>query len=92
MLADLERLAEWLIEHRVTHVALESTGVYWRPIFNVLEAHGVIVVLANAAHVKAVPGRKTDTRDSEWLLDLLQHGLVRGSCKVQSEVAGFLHA
>ncbi len=79
MLADLERLADWLIEHRVTHVALESTGVYWRPIFNVLEARGVVVVLANAAHVKAVPGRKTDTRDSEWLLDLLQHGLVRGS-------------
>ncbi len=62
MLADLERLADWLIEHRVTHVALESTGVYWRPIFNVLEARGLVVVLANAAHVKAVPGRKTDVR------------------------------
>ncbi len=79
MLADLERLADWLIEHGVTHVAVESTGVYWRPIFNVLEARGVVVVLANAAHVKAVPGRKTDVRDSEWLLDLMQHGLIRGS-------------
>ncbi len=79
MLADLERLADWLGEHQVSHVAIESTGVYWRPIFNVLEARGVIVVLANAAHVKAVPGRKTDVRDSEWLLDLLQHGLIRGS-------------
>src|SRR3712207_4317990 len=79
MLADLERLAGWLGEHQVTHMAVESTGVYWRPIFNVLEARGVVVVLANAAHVKAVPGRKTDVRDSEWLLDLLQHGLVRGS-------------
>jgi transposase len=79
LLADLERLAAWLVEHGVTHVALESTGVFWRPIFNVLEARGLVVVLANAAHVKAVPGRKTDVRDSEWLLDLMQHGLVRGS-------------
>jgi len=79
MLADLERLAGWLCEHGVTHVALESTGVYWRPIFNVLEERGLAAVLANAAHVKAVPGRKTDVRDSEWLLELMQHGLIRGS-------------
>jgi transposase len=79
MLGDLERLAGWLCEHGVTHVALESTGVYWRPIFNVLEERGLVVVLANAAHVKAVPGRKTDVRDSEWLLELMQHGLIRGS-------------
>ena len=79
MLADLERLADWLVEQGVSHVALESTGVFWKPIFNVLEARGVVVVLANAAHVKAVPGRKTDVRDSEWLLDLMQHGLIRGS-------------
>jgi transposase len=77
MTADIEQLAAWLVEHQVTHVAMESTGVYWRPVFNLLEPH-VEVVLANAAHVKAVPGRKTDVRDSEWLLDLMQHGLIRG--------------
>jgi transposase len=75
---DLLRLRDWLAEHEVTHVAMESTGVYWRPIFNLLEEH-FAVILANAAHVKAVPGRKTDVRDSEWLLDLMQHGLIRGS-------------
>jgi transposase len=74
----IARLVAWLIERGVTHVAMESTGVYWKPLFNLLEPH-VSVVLANAAHVKAVPGRKTDVRDSEWLLDLMQHGLIRGS-------------
>ncbi len=78
MTADLERLRAWFAEHGVTHVALESTGVYWKPLFNLLEEQ-CVVILANAAHVKAVPGRKTDVRDSEWLLDLLQHGLIRGS-------------
>jgi transposase len=77
MTADIERLGAWLVEQRVTHVAMESTGVYWKPVFNLLEPY-VTVVLANAAHVKAVPGRKTDVRDSEWLLDLMQHGLIRG--------------
>ena len=69
MTADLVRLGQWLVAERVTHVAMESTGVFWRPIFNLLESQFVIV-LANAAHVKAVPGRKTDVRDSEWLLEL----------------------
>jgi transposase len=78
MTADLLRLAQWLAAEGVTHVAMESTGVFWRPIFNLLE-NQCVVVLANAAHVKAVPGRKTDVRDSEWLLELLQHGLIRGS-------------
>ena len=64
MTADLERLRAWLVEQGVTHVAMESTGVYWKPVFNLLEPH-VEVLLANAAHVKAVPGRKTDVRDSE---------------------------
>ena len=77
--AELDRLRRWLAECGVTHVAMESTGVYWKPIFNVLEDGGLTVVLANAAHVKAVPGRKTDVRDSEWLLDLMQHGLIQGS-------------
>jgi transposase len=78
MTGDIRRLRAWLAELGVTHVAMESTGVYWKPLFNLLEPH-VRVVLANAAHVKAVPGRKTDVRDSEWLLDLMQHGLVQGS-------------
>jgi transposase len=79
MTPDLEQLRQWLAACGVTHVAMESTGVYWKPIFNVLEEGGLTVVLANAAHVKAVPGRKTDVRDSEWLLDLMQHGLIQGS-------------
>jgi transposase len=78
MTADIGQLVAWLGERGVTHVAMESTGVYWKPLFHLLEPH-VAVVLANAAHVKAVPGRKTDVRDSEWLLDLMQHGLVQAS-------------
>ncbi len=79
MTADIERLCQWLAEHHVTHVAMESTGVYWKPLFNLLEEQQFVVVLANAAHVKAVPGRKSDVRDSEWLLELMQHGLIQGS-------------
>ena len=75
---DLLRLADWLQQCGVTHVALESTGVYWKPVWNILE--GVFeVLLVNAQHIKAVPGRKTDQKDSEWIADLLQHGLLRGS-------------
>jgi transposase len=75
---DLERLAAWLGECGVTHVAMESTGVYWKPVFNVLEGQFELMVV-NAQHIKAVPGRKTDQRDSEWIADLLQHGLLHGS-------------
>ena len=71
-------LREWLSSQGVTHVAMESTGVYWRPVFNLLEST-VEVILVNAQHIKALPGRKTDIRDSEWLADLLRHGLVRPS-------------
>lgn len=71
-------LADWLKTHGVTHVAMESTGVYWKPVFNVLEAE-FTVLLVNPAHMKAVPGRKTDVKDCDWLADLLAHGLVRGS-------------
>ena len=71
-------LREWLNSQGVTHVAMESTGVYWRPVFNLLEG-AVEVILVNAQHIKALPGRKTDIRDSEWLADLLRHGLVRAS-------------
>jgi transposase len=78
MTADLLRLSDWLTAHGVTHVAMESTGVYWKPVWNVLEG-SFALLLVNAQHIKAVPGRKTDVRDCEWLADLLRHGLVRAS-------------
>ena len=74
----LHSLRDWLSGLGVTHVAMESTGVYWRPIFNVLES-SVQVILVNAQHMKAVPGHKTDIKDSEWLADLLRHGLLKAS-------------
>ena len=78
MTDDLVALGDWLEQLQVTHVAMESTGVYWKPIYNVLEERFTLL-LVNAQHIKAVPGRKTDVRDSEWIADLLQHGLLRGS-------------
>jgi transposase len=75
---DLRELAEWLRSFGVRHVAMESTGVYWKPVWNVLEEH-FHMVLANAQHIKAVPGRKTDMMDCQWIADLLRHGLLRGS-------------
>ena len=76
---DLQRLAEWLTTCRVTHVAMEATGVYWIPVFEILEARGFEVILVNARHVKNVPGRKSDVSDCEWLRDLHIVGLLRGS-------------
>jgi len=78
MTPQLQELCLWLTEQGITHVAMESTGSYWKPIFNVLEGHFEIV-LVNAQHLKAVPGRKTDVKDAEWIADLLQHGLLRAS-------------
>jgi transposase len=78
MTADLRELADWLAAQEVTHVAMESTGVYWKSLWNLLEGRFQLV-LANAQHIKAVPGRKTDIRDAEWIADLLRHGLIRGS-------------
>ena len=78
MLEDLLALADWLQAHGVTHVAMESTGVYWKPVYNVLEGSFDVWVV-NAQHFKAVPGRKTDVRDCEWLAELLRHGLLRKS-------------
>jgi transposase len=78
MTADLLALGDWLTSLQVRHLALESTGIYWRPVFNVLE-EGRTVILVNAQHMKAVPGRKTDVKDSEWLADLLRHGLLKPS-------------
>jgi len=74
----LRELTDWLLAQEVTDVAMESTGVYWRPVYAVLEGT-VTLVLVNARHVKMVPGRKTDVRDCEWLAQLLECGLLRGS-------------
>ena len=77
-LRDLEGLREWLVERGITHVAMESTGVYWKPVYAVLEGAFELVV-GNAHHIKNVPGRKTDVKDSEWIADLLRHGLIAKS-------------
>jgi transposase len=76
--AALLDLSDWLNQSGVTHVAMESTGVYWKPIWNLLEGQFQIL-LVNAQHIKQVPGRKTDVKDAEWIAQLLQHGLLRGS-------------
>ena len=76
--AALIELQEWLSTHAVTHVAMEATGVYWKPVWHLLEQHFELV-LANAQHIKNVPGRKTDVNDAAWIADLLAHGLIRSS-------------
>ena len=76
--SELLRLADWLAEGGCTHVGVESTGEYWKPVFNLLEG-SFEVWLLNAAHIKAVPGRKTDVKDAQWIAELLAHGLVRPS-------------
>jgi transposase len=78
MTADLSETADWLAAVGVTQVAMESTGVYWKPVFNILEGSFEVMVV-NAKHIKHVPGRKTDVRDAEWIAELLQHGLLRAS-------------
>jgi len=78
MTSDLLQLADWLRAAGVTHVAMESTGVYWKPIFNLLEDE-FTVILVNAQHIKYVPGRKTDIKDAQWIAQLLQHGLLKAS-------------
>ena len=78
MTDDLLVLGDWLAAAGCTQVAMESTGVYWQPVWNLLEDRFALL-LVNARHIKAVPGRKTDVRDCEWIADLLRHGLLRGS-------------
>ena len=75
----LIELAEFLSEYGVTQVAMEATGIYWRPVFHILEPEGFELVLGNAAHIRNVPGRKSDTNDAMWLADLLAHGFIRSS-------------
>jgi transposase len=77
--ASLLELAAWLTAQGCTHVAMEATGVYWKPVWHILAADGFALVLANAAHVKNMPGRKTDVGDAAWRAELLAHGLVRAS-------------
>jgi len=78
MTGDLRQMSEWLREQGCTHVAMESTGVYWRPIYNILEG-GFELLVVNAQHLKAVPGRKTDVKDAQWIAQLLLYGLLKGS-------------
>jgi transposase len=83
---DLERLAQWLISCGVTTVAMESTGIYWIPVFEILERHGLEVKLVNARHVKNVPGRKSDVLDCQWLQQLHTYGLLRGAFRPADQV------
>lgn len=78
VLPELERLRDWLVEQGCSHAGMEATGVYWKPVYNILEGHLTLLVV-NAEHMKAVPGRKTDVKDAEWIADLVRHGLVRSS-------------
>lgn len=75
---ELLPLLDWLQASNCTHVAMEATGVYWKPLFNLLEGH-LQVLVVNAQHIKAVPGHKTDVKDAGWIADLLQHGLLKAS-------------
>jgi len=77
--ADLIALSQWLSENKCTHIAMESTGVYWKPVWHILADGEFELVLANAAHIKGVPGRKSDVKDADWVSDLLAHGLIRAS-------------
>ena len=83
---DLHKLADWLVSCRITTVAMEATGVYWIPLYEILEERKIVVVLVNARHVKNVPGRKSDVSDCEWLRDLHSVGLLRGSFRPVAEI------
>jgi hypothetical protein len=85
MTQELQELAEWLRQFGVSQVAMESSGVYWKPVWNILEGQ-FAVVLANAQHIKNVPGRKTDQKDAEWIAQLLQYGLLRASYRLGTTV------
>lgn len=79
MTDDLLELIDWIVQKGCTHVAMESTGSFWKPIYNLLELEQITTMVVNARHIKAVPGRKTDIKDAEWIADLLRHGLLKGS-------------
>ncbi|GIQ65785.1 hypothetical protein PACILC2_43530 [Paenibacillus cisolokensis] len=79
MTEDLLALIDWIKSHGCTHVAMESTGSFWKPIYNLLEMEQIETLVVNAKHMKNVPGRKTDVKDAEWIAGLLRHGLLKGS-------------
>jgi len=79
MTDDILELVDWLKGLDCRIAAMESTGVYWKPLYNILESEGIEVIVVNAQHIKAVPGRKTDIKDAEWIADLVRHGLVKAS-------------
>jgi transposase len=79
MTDDILELVSWIKETNCEVVAMESTGVYWKPVYNILESEGINIIVVNAQHIKGVPGRKTDVKDSEWIADLVRHGLVKAS-------------
>ena len=83
---DIYQLADWLTECDIETVAIESTGVYWFPLYEILEERGFAVVLVNARHVKNVPGRKTDVQDCQWLQELHSFGLLRGSFRPGADI------
>lgn len=84
--SELHKLADWLIACKITTVAMESTGVYWIPVFQVLEQRGLHVILVNARHVKNVPGKKTDVKDCQWLQQLHSYGLLSGSFRPNADI------
>ena len=84
--ADLKSLRDWLIEHRIQTVAMESTGVYWIPLYDLLESSSIEVCLVNARHVKGVPGKKTDVCDAQWLQQLHTAGLLKSSFRPRVEI------
>ena len=84
--ADLREMAEWLVEKGVRSVAMQSTGVYWMPVFEVLEQHGLEVFLVNARHTKNLPGRKSDVQECQWLLKLHAFGLLNNSFQPTDEI------
>lgn len=79
MTEDILQLVQWLKDTNCEMVAMESTGNYWKPVYNIFEEEGIPVMIVNAQHIKGVPGRKTDVKDSEWIADLVRHGLVKSS-------------
>lgn len=82
----LKELKEWILSLGITHVAMESTGIYWKPVFNILEGSGLTILIVNARHIKYVPGHKTDKKDSEWISRLLLAGLLKGSFVPPEEI------
>jgi transposase len=86
--ADLHQMAEWLVSCGIDTVAMQSTGVYWIPLYDILEQHGLRVVLVNARHTQNVPGRKTDVQECQWLMKLHTYGLLRDSFRLAQNMEG----